>query len=875
MLYITYSIPVVLTSNFSSPRVSFDLAPPSSGSQKAGILIVTLDGLIVAADSRTPGFGNLADENVRKGATASVTVQCQNQSVSFETLGGHLSRNSTVVWKPRDQRWRALNVATPTELLVRLTGRNDNPLFVAQFTPSWFTKLNLPFKSLSSSRQLVHLGAGRGTIFLRLCYTQQGLSPLEQNYEWEWPYPIGCTDLLHTQKRTSHHDDNQSYAMKVVENADTPAEFKIAHPFIAPLQFSLGGPDKLRLFSPMAAGGYLFSHLQKYRRFNVFIARFFTAQLICVLECLHDYGITFACLRPEHITVDTFGHISLCRPELFILDPQKKDNALPGTPESWAPELLLGKEPSRATDWWSLGIFLYEMLTGFLPFYHKDPDQYRHRITSQELIVEESVSSEATDILTRLLEKDHTKRLGVGGVSEVKAHAFFQDIDWDELLLRPSVARFETCDTNMVFKSSSNGSSVRGNIQKQIRISGIKYREETFDLHKWWQVTGTVRNEMSGNTAQSNVTRQDGNEWEVTWDASSKEFYLHNRTTDESRRVNEQTTNQKFRRPFTTAINQPTVTYTDTSIVTCAVPSELQKKYALATALEFSCSNRDIERIIESPIDLNFGILEYDYAVDPSVSLSQINGRVVFEQPSNKVMLTPLEWAVEHENTDLMNLFLDKGADAGYTVEVKHGPALVKAVRRGDQRLVEILAKKTNRFSSTRALSKAVALQDKAMVRVLLSAGVRCDFERADGVGIGPSSSCDFSVGPASLGVSDYINPLAIAARAGDEVLVRLLLANGADANADYHDLGSWVIEHEDGVETVSVGFSCARPVQVAMELGHSEVVRVLLEEGGADIWAPHPVSRFIGHKCTVVPRDVYVRVTAELEEATAAVRLS
>ncbi|TGJ82046.1 hypothetical protein E0Z10_g6728 [Xylaria hypoxylon] len=799
---------------------SSDLAPALSDSEKAGILIVTLDGLIVAADSRTLGFENLADENVRKGITASVTVQYKHQSVSFETLGGHLSRNNTVVWKPRDQRWRALNVSTPTELSVRLTGRNNNPLFATRFTPSWSTKLNLSLKSPSSSRQLVHLEAGRGTIFLRLCYTEQDLPPFEGNYEWEWPYPIGCTDLLRTQKRIGYHGVNQSYAMKVVENADTPAEFEISHPFIAPLQFSLRAPDKLRLFSPMAAGGYLFSHLQKHCRFNVFLARFFAAQLICVLEYLHDHGITFACLRPEYITVDAFDHISLCRPDIFILDPQKKENVLPGTPDITAPELLLGQDPSRATDWWSLGIFLYEMLTGLLPFYHKDPEQYRHRITSQELTVEASVSSDAVGILTRLLEKDPTKRLGVNGASEVKAHVFFQDIDWDELLPRPSVARFELCDTNMIFKSS-NDSGVRCNIRKQIQISGIKYMEESFDVYRWWSVIGWVRNERSGNTTQSNIIQQDRNEWDVTWDASSKEFYLHNHTTDENRQVNEQTTNQKFRWPFTKAGNQPTVTDTDASTTMRAVPSELQKKYALATALEFGC-----------------------------------------------------KWAVEHGNTDLVNLFLGKGADASYTVEVKHGPALVKAVRKSDQQLVEILAKKTNRLSSTRTLRKAVALRDKAMVKTLLSAGVRCDFERADGAGIGLSVS-DFSVGPASLGTSDYINPLAIAARAGDAVLVRLLLAHGADANADYHDFGSWVIEHDDGVERGSVCFSCARPVQVAMELGHSEVVGVLLEEGGADIWAPSPVSRFIDHKCAVVARNVYVRVTAGLEEAAAAMRLS
>ncbi|KAI0812196.1 kinase-like domain-containing protein [Xylaria sp. FL0064] len=577
--------------------------------------------------------------------------------------------------------------------------------------------------------------------------------------------------------------------MKVIENANTPAEFEIVHSFIASLQFPLRTPDKLRLFSPMVDGGYLFSHLQKHRRFNVFLTKFFTAQFICIIECLHDHGITFACLRPEHITVDAFGHIRGCRPDLFISDPQKKDNVLPGTPEIAAPELLLCQEPSRATDWWSLGIFLHELLTGLLPFYHKDPEQYRHRITGQEITVEASVSSDAADILTRLLEKDHTKRLAVNGASEVKAHTFFRDIDWNELLLQPSVTRFEICDTNMI-NTSSDGSGVRGNIRKQIQISGIKYMGESFDVYRWWRVTGRVRNEMNGNPGQSNVAQQDKNEWEVTWDASSKEFYLHNHTTDEYRQVNEQTINFNPWWPFTTARNQPTVTDTNTDTTLSTVPSELQKKYALAGALKFNCSSRDIEQILESPINLNFAILEYDYAVDRSFSLRQIDGRVVFAEHNEIVMLTPLEWAVEHGNTDLVNLFLAKGADASYTVEVQHGPALVKAVRKGDQRLVEILSKHTDQVSSTRALSKAVALQDEAMVKTLLSAGVRCDFERADAMRLRASMGCDFSVGPTPLGISDYVNPLAAMARAGDAVLVRLLLAHGADANADYHDLG-------------------------------------------------------------------------------------
>ncbi|KAI0416326.1 kinase-like domain-containing protein [Xylaria grammica] len=390
--------------------------------------------------------------------------------------------------------------------------------------------------------------------------------------------------------------------MKVIENGDTAAKLEIAHPFIAPLEFSFRTPDRLSLLSPMASCGYLFSHPQKKRRFDANSSRLCAAELICVLECLHDCGITFPCLRPEDILVNAFGHISICRPDLFALDPQKRGHIIAGTPETAAPELLLGKQHSMTMDWWSLGAFLYEMLTGLLPFYDKDPEKQRYRILNQNPTFEGLTSSDAAGILMRLLEKDPTKRLGVNGVSEVKAHAFFKDIDWDRLPRQTCVAYFEPCNTNMEFRRLDL-SGRRGKTLIQRRASGIIYREDNPD-----------------------------------------------------------------------------------------------------------------------------GYVEH------------------------KVLLTPLEWAVEHGNIDLVNLFLDKSADASYTIEVRRGPSLVKAVRKGDQRLVDILAKRTDRVSLTRALRLAVELRDTTMAKMMLSVGACCDFERADGASPEPVSYvCCFGPGAGEL----------------------------------------------------------------------------------------------------------------------------
>ena len=73
------------------------------------------------------------------------------------------------------------------------------------------------------------------------------------------------------------------------------------------------------------------------------------------------------------------------------------------------------------------------MMTGLPPFYNEDTQEMYRRILFQPLHCPSSMSPAAAEIVTALLHRDPTKRLGHHGAAEVQSHPFFDPIDWDML----------------------------------------------------------------------------------------------------------------------------------------------------------------------------------------------------------------------------------------------------------------------------------------------------------------------------------------------------------------------------------------------------------------------------------------------------------
>lgn len=101
--------------------------------------------------------------------------------------------------------------------------------------------------------------------------------------------------------------------------------------------------------------------------------------------------------------------------------------------------MLHGTGYTKSVDWWTLGVLLYEMLTGLPPFYDENTNEMYRKILTEPLHfpTDERIMPEAArDLLKKLLNRNPEERLGSKGAEYIKAHPFFDRIDWRKLLSR-------------------------------------------------------------------------------------------------------------------------------------------------------------------------------------------------------------------------------------------------------------------------------------------------------------------------------------------------------------------------------------------------------------------------------------------------------
>ncbi|CAM8916058.1 unnamed protein product [Rhodiola kirilowii] len=253
-------------------------------------------------------------------------------------------------------------------------------------------------------------------------------------------------------------DGDGIYAMKVMRKetiikknhvdymrAERDILTKVEHPFIVQLRYSFQTKSKLYLILDFINGGHLFYHLYRQGIFSEDQARLYAAEIVSAVSHLHERGIVHRDLKPENILMTPDGHVMLTDFGLAKeIDESSRSNSLCGTTEYMAPEILLSKGHNKNADWWSVGILLFEMLTGQPPFTHANRQKLQQRIINEKVKLPPFLTSEAHSLLKGLLEKDPLKRLGSGqkGAYEIKSHKWFKPINWRKLEAKELLPKF-------------------------------------------------------------------------------------------------------------------------------------------------------------------------------------------------------------------------------------------------------------------------------------------------------------------------------------------------------------------------------------------------------------------------------------------------
>ncbi|KAL9686489.1 hypothetical protein QQ045_023949 [Rhodiola kirilowii] len=248
---------------------------------------------------------------------------------------------------------------------------------------------------------------------------------------------------------------------------------------IVKLYCSFQDEEYLYLIMEYLPGGDMMTLLMRKDILTDYEAKFYIAETILAIESIHKHNYIHRDIKPDNLLLDRYGHLrlsdfGLCKPldcstiqEDFSIGNnidgvsrgvegsiaprrtqqeqlqhwQKNRRMLAystvGTPDYIAPEVLLKKGYGMECDWWSLGAIMFEMLVGYPPFYSDDPMSTCRKIVNWRAHLkfpeEAKLTPEAKDLISRLL-CNVNQRLGTkGGADEIKAHPWFQGVDWDRL----------------------------------------------------------------------------------------------------------------------------------------------------------------------------------------------------------------------------------------------------------------------------------------------------------------------------------------------------------------------------------------------------------------------------------------------------------
>lgn len=141
-------------------------------------------------------------------------------------------------------------------------------------------------------------------------------------------------------------------------------------------------------------------------------------QAIKALAAAQKIGVVHGDIKPANLII---GHDGILKVSDFGLariatwDRASSSANILGTPSYIAPEIFKGEQPSFASDYWALGVTIYQLLAGKCPFHGTDSEEIKRQIKNCDLEpIHQSrgnIDASFGQLIMRLLDKDPSKRL--------------------------------------------------------------------------------------------------------------------------------------------------------------------------------------------------------------------------------------------------------------------------------------------------------------------------------------------------------------------------------------------------------------------------------------------------------------------------------
>ncbi|XP_067828447.1 cGMP-dependent protein kinase 2 isoform X1 [Heptranchias perlo] len=211
--------------------------------------------------------------------------------------------------------------------------------------------------------------------------------------------------------------------------------------FIVRLYRTFRDSKYVYLLLEVCLGGELWSILRDMCYFDESTARFCVGCVVEAFDYLHNRGIIYRDLKPENLLLDTDGYVKMADFGFAKrIGLGKKTWTFCGTPEYVAPEIIMNKGHDFGADYWSLGILVFELLTGTPPFTGPDPIKIYNMILRgmEKVDFPKRITKRPEDLIRRLCKLNPTERLGnkKNGINDIRKHKWFQGFDWEGLRTR-------------------------------------------------------------------------------------------------------------------------------------------------------------------------------------------------------------------------------------------------------------------------------------------------------------------------------------------------------------------------------------------------------------------------------------------------------